>query len=258
MFARSFGIRTKDADLDNPSVTLKILTDNLQELVGKKPFKFTFFVDCDRKGKKIVFYDTTTLEHVMEFSTLFQRLPEYSIECDGKIVRVYRFHPETASATVFQLIGDSVITAVKADAEMTTQETAAILAVASTTDGFLDTAIDLSGTVVASIVANDAGEKRPFFTVKLDAKSPQNRALIRSCESMLFAWSDTDTSYMIFMCRFKMLPPFALTFPLIGRNVEEAANLYMETKKGVGMTMFLDDVSDAFQIENGRPTFEHT
>jgi hypothetical protein len=256
MFARSFGIRTKDADLDNQDAVLKILKDNLQELVGKKPFKFTFFADCDRKNKKIVFYDTTTLEHVMEFSTLFQRLPEYSIECDGKTARIYRFHAETAAAHVLRLVGDPVITSVEADEEATSKETATMRAVASTTDGFLDTAIDLTGTVVASIVANEAGVKRPFFTVKLDAKSPQNRAIIRSCESMMFAWSDTDTSYMIFMCRFKMLPPFAVTFPLIGRNVEEAANLYMETKKGVGMTMFLDDVSDAFQIENGRPTFE--
>jgi hypothetical protein len=256
MFARSFGIRAKDIDLNDRIAVLALIEKNLSELVGKKPFKFTFFADCDRKNKKIVFYDTTALEHVMEFSTLFQRLPEYSIECDGKLVKVYHFHPENAVARIFTISSGPLATAVTRDEAASSAETETLRAVASTTDGFLDTAVDLSGTVIASIVMNDSREKRPFFTVKLDAKSPQNRSLIRSCESMMFAWSDTDTSFMIFMCRFKMLPTFALTFPLMGRNVEEAAQLYMETKKGVGMTMFSDDVSDAFKIENGRPTFE--
>lgn len=255
MFARTFGIRTKDIDLDDPKAVIGLIEQHLGELSGKKPYKFAFFADCDREHKKLIFFDTTAIEHVVEFSSIFSRLPEYSVECDGKSVKIYHFHPENAVARVIPLSGDP-IGPIAADEEASRKETASLLAVASTTDGFLDTAVDLAGVVVATIVENDTKEKRPCFTVKIDAKSPQNRSILRSCEQMFFAWSDMETSYMILMCRFKMLPPFALAFPLMGRNIDEAAELYMDTKKGVGMVMFTDDVSDSFQIENGRPTFE--
>lgn len=256
MFARTFSIKAKDVDLDDHFAVLSILERNLSDLVGRKPFAFRFFVDCDRVNKKIVFYDTSHQDHVIEFSTLFQRLPEYSIECDSKTVRIYHFHAQKAAALAFNLVGSPVVTSVAVDEEALRSETAALATVASMTEGFIQTAIDLSGTVVASAVKDESGSKYPFFTVKIDAKSGQNRAILRSCEKMTFAWGDTDTSFMVFMCRFKMLPPFALTFPLIGKNVDYAAELYVKSKKGVGMVMYTDDVSDAFRLENSKPTFE--
>jgi len=61
---------------------------------------------------------------------------------------------------------------------------------------------------------------------------------------------------MIFICRFRMLPPFAVSFPLMGRNIVEAMDLYTRSQKGVGMVMFTDDVSDTFSLEKGKPAFE--
>ncbi len=175
---------------------------------------------------------------------------------------MYYFHPEDAAAKVLDFTvkeedGEKHITEVKPSGRGTAQETESLRAVASSTHGFVEIAADLAGIVNASMVENaDTGEKRAFFAVKVDARSEKNRAILRSTEVMHFAWSDQDTSYMIFLCRFRMLPLFALSFPLMGKNVQEAMQLYTSTKKAVGVVMFTDDVSDSFQIENERPSFE--
>lgn len=258
MFARTFSISAKELDFGNPDEVISFMTKGLTtDLAGRRPFKFLFFSDCDRELQKIVFYDMSCLEHVIEFSGLLGRLPEYSINCDGERIKIHYFHEEKAVARVISIVTDAgFIKDLTYQVGETDIETKALKDVASLTQGFLDTAVDLQGTVIAQVMEDEAKEKIPFFTIKLDAKSTKNRAIIRSCEKMYFAWSDQDVNYMILICRFKMLPPFAVTFPMSGRMLPESAHLFMHTKKGVGTVMFTDDVSETFRIEDSKPTFE--
>lgn len=262
MFARTFGVYAKTINLDDPVEVIDFIGKSLRtDLVGRRPFRFLFFADCDRELKKIVFYDMSCLEHVIEFSGLLGRLPEYSITCDGKSeIKIHYFNEAKATAKVMTFAfsgGSESVQAIDDSVDATAEETRSLKIVASMTEGFLDTAVDLCGTVIARIVEdNDTKEHLPFFTIKLDAKSKDNRSVVRSCEKMYFAWSDHDVNYMILICRFKMLPPFAMSFPIMGKGLEEAAQLYMNTKKGVGMVLFTDDVSDTFRITDSKPAFE--
>lgn len=282
MFARTFAVHAKALDLGNARAVADFIESKLiKEVVGRKPFKFRFFVDTDPEAKKIVFYDMSANENVIEFSGLFGRLPQYNVECDLKTIKIHHFNEDNALARVLSLHWAnerSPVTAVSPMEEETKKENESLRAVASATSGFLDTALDLDGIVNCSAVESvdpeefdsqgrpramnklppeeiAPKERLPFFVVKLDAKSGPNRGIIRSCEGMNFAWSE-ERSYMILMCRFKMLPPFALVFPITGKVVQESMELYMEKKKAVGMVMYSDDVSDAFRIEKGKPTFE--
>lgn len=263
MFPRTWAVKPKNLDLSDPKAVIEFLDTTLRkELAGRRYFTFSFFVDVDQELKKIVFYDMSVVENVIEFSSIFARLPEYSITCAGKEVKIYHFNENNAVARVLVLDtieekGRQSVHTVWVSKERTEEETKSLQAVASTTHGFIEVACDLSGMVNASVVENaDTQEKRACFAVKLDAKSDKNRAIVRSCEKMHFAWSDQETSYMVLLCRFRMLPPFALSFPITGRNKEDAMTLYTESKKAVGMVIFTDDVNDSFTIENEKPTFE--
>jgi hypothetical protein len=261
LFARTFGIHTKSLDLGNPSEVVSFIGKSLRtDLVGRRPFRFLFFADCDKELKKIVFYDMSCLEHVIEFSSLLSRFPGYSVTCDGvSEIKIHHFDSVEAVAKVMTLVvGSSGLVSDVCDNDIQTEdETKSLRTVASMTHGFLDVATDLCGTVIARIVEDDNTKERfPFFTIKFDAKSKDNRSVVRSCEKMYFAWSDHDVNYMILICRFKMLPPFAMSFPIMGKGLEAASQLYMSTKKGVGMTMYTDDVSDTFRITDSKPTFE--
>ncbi len=187
------------------------------------------------------------------------RLPQYSIQYDPPKIKIYHFNEDRAMARVLEVEGEpkAKATGVKSLPEESKTESKALHDVASLTNGFLDAAVDLQGQVIAKVFQNEeTKEKFPFFTLKLDAKSADNRAIVRSCEKMFFAWSDTDTNYMILICRFKMLPPYAMMFPISGKSMEAAAELYMKTKKGVGVAIFNDDVNDSFRLEDSKPTFE--
>jgi hypothetical protein len=263
MFPRTWAVKPKDLDLADPKAVIEFLETTLQkELTGRRLFTFSFFVDVDQELKKIVYYDMSVVEHVIEFSSIFARLPEYSIDCAGKEVKIYHFDPESAVARVLILDtiapdGKDEIHKVWVSQERSEEETKSLKAVASTTHGFIEVACDLAGIVNASVVENaETKEKRAFFSVKLDAPSDKNLAIIRSCEKMHFAWSDQETSYMVFLCRFRMLPPFALSFPIMGRNMEDAMTLYTKSKQAVGVVIFTDDVNDSFTIAEEKPTFE--
>lgn len=258
MFSRTFAVHARNINLTDPSAVLSFIEKALQgEIVERKPFKFTFFVDADPELKKIVFYDMTVLEHVIEFSSVFARLPQYSIVSDGEAIRMYYFHEERAQARVLKLtVSEGVVRDATPWPEETEKEQASLSAVVSTTAGFLDDACTLDGSLTCSVVENSqTGEKLPFFTLKLEASAVKNRGLIRSCERIMFAWSD-QTSYMIFLCRFRMLPPFAMMFTILGNKLAESMALYMKTPKAVGMVMFKGDQSDTFTVEKGVPKFE--
>lgn len=263
MFPRTFAIKAKKEELKERAKLLDLFERQFsQDLPGKRPSKFTLFADVDLDLGKVVFYDMSTSEHVIEFSSIFARLPEFSIECSGEAIKMYYFNPDEADARVLAVEskdgGDGPrIIAVKKSAEETAKEAKSLQAVASSTHGFVEIAADLSGIVNCSVVENtDTGEKRAFFAVKVDAKSEANRAILRSTEEMHFAWSDQEASNMIFLCRFRMLPLFALSFPLMGKNIIEAMELYTQSKRAVGVVMFTDDESDSFTIENEKPKFE--
>lgn len=258
MFARTFALNAKKLNFDDPNAVISLIEEHLvRDLSGRRPFGFRLFVDVDKEEKKLVFYDTTAPEHLMEFSGVYCRLPDFSIEFDSKTMKIYRFHEDLAMARVFTAsVNDGVIKSLTEDKEATASESKSLRDVASATSGFFDVAGSLIGAVNCSVVEDiNTNERMPFFTVKVDDKSEKNRAVIRSCEDMRFAWSD-ERSFMVLMCRFKMLPPFALTFPIMGRNIPESMQLYMTHQKAVGMAMYTDDVSDSFRIEKGRPTFE--
>lgn len=261
MFARTFAVYAKTLDLDDPAKVIEFIGNTLRsDFKGRRAFRFLFFADCDRELKKIVFYDMSYTEHVIEFSSLLARLPEYSIACDGKEIKVHYFHEERAMARVFHLREEGPVVGDLLDMkEESEKETTSLKAVASMTHGFLDAAIDLQGSVLANVFEDpETKERYAYFTVKLDASSKDNRAIIRSCEKMYFAWSDTDANYMIFLCRFKMLPPFAMSFPILSPKERSmaAAKIFMTTKKGVGMVVFSDDNPESFSIADSKPTFE--
>lgn len=263
MFPRTFAIKASKQEFANRHKLLDLFEQQfIRDLVGKYPSRFTLFADADADLGKVVFYDMSTSEHVIEFSSIFARLPEFSVECSGKDLKMYYFNPEKADARVLTIVtkggsGAQKISEVKREKAKTDEEAKSLRAVASSTHGFVEIAADLTGIVNCSVVENsETGEKRAFFAVKVDAKSEKNRAILRSTELMHFAWSDQETSYMIFLCRFRMLPLFALSFPLLGKNIAEAMDLYTKTKKAVGVVMFTDDESDSFTIKNEKPTFE--
>lgn len=262
MFARTWSVSAKNLNLSDPEEVGAYLVTNLQkEFVGRRPFPFTFFADADLELKKIVFYDMSIIEQVIEFSAFFGRLPQYSLVSDGKIVRVCHYHTEQAFVKVLTIAtapeGEGkTVTAVSLSPTETESETKSLRDVASTTEGFLDVAGSLTATVTCQVMENDeTHEKRAVFTIKVDGRSEKNRAIVRSCEKMHFAWSD-QASYMVLLCRFKMLPPFALTFPVTGQKLVDAMQTYMKTDCGVGMAMYTDDVTDSFDIKKGRPIFE--
>lgn len=262
MFARTWSVSAKEIDLGNPEEVAAYIVVSLQkEFVGKRPFKFTFFVDADPAIQKLVFYDMSIIEQVIEFSAFFGRLPQYSVVSDAKTVRVCHYHPDQAFSKVMTIAtapegNGATVTAVALSPTETESETKSLRAVASTTEGFLDVAGSIGGNVTCQIMEHEeTHEKRAVFTVKIDGRSEKNRAIIRSCEKMHFAWSD-QASYMVLLCRFKMLPPFALTFPVLGQKLVDAMHTYMKTDSAVGMVMYTDDVTDTFNVEKGRPTFE--
>lgn len=261
MFARTFAVRAKGVNLDDPAAVIDFIERGLRsDLIGRRPFKFLLFADADKENEKVVFYDMSTLQHTIEFSSLLGRLPQFSVQCYPPKISIYHFHEERAIARILDLEGwvntgkvEGVIPSLKESAD----ESKAVRDVASLTNGFLDTAVELTGQVVAKVFENEHTKQPfPFFTIKLDAKSQDNRAVVRSCEKMYFAWSDTETNYMILVCRFKMLPPYAMMFPISGKSMAKAAELYMKTKKGVGVAIFNDDVNDSFKIEDSKPIFE--
>jgi hypothetical protein len=260
VFARTFALNAKNLDFENARAVISLIEEHLiKDLSGRRPFAFRLFVDLDKEAKKLVFYDTTAPEHVMEFSGVYCRLPELSIEFDAKTLKIYRFHEEHGSAKIFNAVVDGgVIRSLTADEATSAEESKSLRDVACATSGFFDVAGSLDGIVSCSVVEDTTtNERMPFFTVKVDDQSAKNRAVVRSCEDMRFAWSD-ERSFMVLMCRFKMLPPFAITLPIMGRNIPESMELYITHQKAVGMAMYTDDVSDSFRIEKGRPTFEHT
>lgn len=260
MFARTFALNAPSEDLGNAESVADLIEGHLKkELCGRKPFEFRFFVDIDAENKKILFYDVSSNEQVIEFSGVFGRIPAYSVECGADTVKIYHFHEDNALARVYKLNWDGAKSGAKCIIlleEETKLENSSLRAVASATSGFIDIAQQLDGIVNCSVVEEvDSKERLPFFTIKMDVKSERNRGIIRSCEDVNFAWSE-DRSFMILLCRFKMLPPFAITFPIMGRNVTDSMDLYISSRKAVGMVMFTDDVSDTFRVEKGKPTFE--
>lgn len=269
MFARTFALNAPSEDLGNPESVADLIEKHLKkELSGRRPFPFRFFVDIDKEGKKVIFYDVSASEQVIEFSGVFGRIPAYSIECDKDVVKLYHFHEDNALARVFKIDknANTKVIGVTLEKLESQKESASLRAVASATSGFLDIAQSLDGIVNCSVVEEVASEEAlkidgfvpprlPFFTIKLDVKSERNRGIIRSCEDVNFAWSE-ERSFMILLCRFKMLPPFAITFPIMGRNVTDSMDLYMNGRKAVGMVMYTDDVSDTFRVSKGKPIFE--
>jgi hypothetical protein len=261
LFARTFAVNARSLDFANYVAVGDFLESKVKEgLQGRRPFDFRFFVDAAHEDKKLVFYDMSTTEHVIEFSGIFGRLPRYSVSCEGKAVKIYGFDDKDAEARILSLgiTKAGIINSVERDVEETRKESASLLAVASATSGFLDTAMDLDGVVNCTVVESaETKERLPFFTLKIDAKSERNRGILRSCEYIHFAWSE-DRSNMVLICRFKMLPPYALAFPIMGRYIEDSMKLYMTNRKAVGMVMYTDDVNDSFSVEKEKPTFEKT
>lgn len=259
MFAKTFSTYAKHLDLDDPQAVVAFIGETLQkEVVGRRPAKIAFFADAARGKKKLVFYDVSSLEDVVEFSSFFTRLPEYCVECDGTYLKIYYFHPEFSLASVFDLHRDTttgIVSAAVHSEAMSTKETQELRSTVGSTDGLLQASRDICGRVVCSVVENEHKERRPFFTVKLDVKHEKYRPILRSCQRVYFAWSE-DVSSMVMICRFRMLPAFALTFPVMGRGIQESMKLYIETDRAVGLIMYADDVSDAFTVEKGSPLFE--
>lgn len=263
MFARTFAVRAKDLDFGNPEAVLSFMGESLcKEAVGREPIKFSLFVDADAEHKKVVFYDVSILESVIEFSSIFGRTPEYSVESDGEKFRLYHFHPDRSVARVYDMAffekdGRREIASIAPDPGASEKESRDLKIIVSSTDGLLKAAEDITGKVVCQVVQNEeTQEKRPFFALKLDVRHEKYRAILRSCQKMHFAWSE-DVSYMVLICRFKMMPAFALAIPVTGKALREAMELYMQTDRAVGMVMYVDDVSDAFTIEKGEPVFEN-
>jgi hypothetical protein len=263
MFGRTFALSGKNLDMTKPTEIVRAIEDKLSEdLVGFPATPFLFFVDANKELQKLVFYDMCSLETTMEFSSIFGRFPEYSVSFDGeKSVKIHYFHEDQAIArirtvSVGEKDGRKVVLSTAADDAGSDAETVAVRQVTSVVTGLLDAAQCLDGKVTCSVVENEhTKEKLPFFTLRIDDRSEKNRAVIRSCERMYFAWSE-DGSSMILICRFKMMPPFAMSFPIMGRSAVEAMSLFIQAKKGVGMVMFSDDVNDAFTINDCKPTFE--
>jgi hypothetical protein len=259
MFASTFSVSARKIDLSDPREIVGFISKMVrEEMVGRKPFPFLIYGDADLEQKRMIFYDMSNTEAVMEFSSLFGRLPGVSILCDGQKIKIHAFYEDRACAVVIELAADSsgVTSSASEHPEESSKETESLRSVASTTSGLLEIAQELTGKVNASVVENQiTKEKLAFFTVKLDARSERNRGIIRSCERCLFAWSD-ETSYMVMICRFRMLPPFAVSFPFLGKNIQEAMQLHTESQKGVGVVMYADDVNDAFTLERGVPRFE--
>jgi len=263
MFGRTFAVSTRGFDPTNPSEVVRSIEEKLsKELQGYPAAPFLFFADVNTEFKKVVFYDMCQLETTMEFASIFGRFPQYSISFDGKSsVKIHYFKEDGSIARVLSTPvedrgGRRVIASVAPDEAESVKETESVRQVTSVIVGLLDAAQSLDGKVACSVVENEqTKEKLPFFTLRLDDVSEKNRAVIRSCERMYFAWSQ-EGSYMILICRFKMLPPFAMSFPILGRSAHEAMHLFIETKKAVGVVMFTDDVNDAFTINDNKPTFE--
>lgn len=261
MFARTFAIHAK-IPLDDPDAVLSLMGDSLlKEAVGREPSKFSLFADVDPEHKKIVFYDVSNLENVVEFSSIWGRLPDYCVDCDGEKMKLYHFHPDKSRAKIFDLAfvekdGRKEVVSIAPDKEASAKESRELKTMVSSTDGLLQAAENITGKVVCTVLMNSVTkEKRPSFSLKLDVKSSKYRAILRSCGRMHFAWAE-DVSYMVLICRFKMLPAFALRIPVMGRDLRESMELYIRTNVAVGMVMYTDDVSDAFTIQKGEPVFE--
>lgn len=262
MFARTFAVHAKSVPLDDPDAVLSFMGDNLlKEAVGREPAKLNLFADVDPEHKKIVFYDVSNLEAVVEFSSIWGRLPDYCVDCDGEKIKIYHFHPDKSRAKVFDLVcsekdGRKEVVSIAPMKEESAKESKELKTMVSSTDGLLQAAEQITGKVVCAVVENDkTKEKRPLFTLKLDVAHMKYRAILKSCKRMYFAWSE-DVSYMVLICRFRMLPAFAITLPVMGKNIRESMNLYIQTDRAVGMVMYADDVQDAFTAEKGEPTFE--
>lgn len=264
MFARTFSIRAHRAEISNPCVVLNLIEDSvLKDMVGREPATFCLFADSDVERDKVIFYDVSNMESVIEFSSIYGRLPGFCVECDGSKIKTYHFHPDNSEARVYDLAvkqngGRREVISVAPDAEEGKKESSELKVIVSSTDGLLQSAEEITGKVVCRVVENaETKEKRPCFTLKLDVKHDKYRGILRSCKLMHFAWSE-DVSYMVLVCRFKMLPAFAITLPVMGMYVRESMELYIKTNQAVGMVMYSDDVSDAFTIEKSEPTFEQT
>lgn len=263
MFGRTFAISGKDIDLGSPAEVVRKIEGMLcSELVGTTPAPLMFFVDVDREIERLVLYDMCTLETTMEFASIFGRFPQYSVDFDGaSSLKIHHFAEDGSVARVVNVAcgekdGRKVVLSAKADDDASARETEAVRQVTSVVTGLLDVAHALDGKVTCSVVENDITKERlPFFTLRIDDKSDRNRAVIRSCERLYFAWSEEGSS-MIMICRFRMMPPFAISFPIMGRNAMEAMALFTSTKKGVGVVMFSDDVNDALTIDDNKPKFE--
>jgi len=262
VFARTFAVRAKGIALDDPDAVISFVSRKLcEEIVGRQPFKVSLFADVDAGHQKIVFYDVSALESVVEFSSIYGRLPDYCVECDGERFKVFHFHPDRSRAHVCDMAflekdGRKEVVSMAPNMKESARESDELKAVVSSTDGLLQAAEDIMGKVVCSVVEHKTTkERRPFFTLKLDIKSEKYRAILRSCKRLYFAWSE-DVSYMVLICRFKMLPAFALSLPVMGKNIRESMELYIRTDCAVGMVMYADDQSDAFTVTKGEPIFE--
>lgn len=260
MFARTFAVYAKAVDLGTPRAVVDFVAGRLrEELVGRKAFSFTLFADVDETRKKIVFYDASHTEHVIEWSAIFQRLPQLSVSCDGDMLKIYHFYAEEGLARVFSIgrAPDNVILGLTPYEDASRRESEEVRIMTSSTDGFVQSANAIDGAVSCGVVENaETKERLAHFTLRLSNKSVPYRGIIRSCREIFFAWSDDSTSSMILICKFKMLPDFALSFPILGKNLQEAMVLYTRSKKAVGLTVYRDDQSDAFLVEEGRPVFD--
>lgn len=262
MFPRTFSVKAKEIDISDPDKVTDFLAKRLvEELPGRPAAKFLFFADADPEVGKIVFYDMSAIEQVIEFAAIFARLPQYSVEYAENEVRIYRFDENHSIAKIITLDfqGEGAarrISGARLSPERSDEESKALDMVASTTAGLLEASFELAGSVSCMIVTHSVtGEKRAHFSLRIDGKSQKNRAIVRSCQKMFFAWSE-EGSFFILVCRFKMLPPFALSFPVLGENVPEAMQFVQEQKKAVGIVRYTDDIVDTFSYDDTKPTFE--